>query len=1305
MTEARAKPPEPAISILPTLLGVVATAGIFGTLAHAGIEWTRSDGGIAALWLPNAVLVGILLRTRTNSCPWFVAACLLANLGVNLAHGDAFAVAGLLALANAVEVVFAVAAMRWLFGRNPVVENLSVLGGFLAVSLLAPLLSGVIASAGLALSGIASLAAYGSWVIADALSLAIVTPLILVGVDAWRTREPVTPMRAANWAALVAFAFVGSALIFAQDRFPFLFLACPIVIVAAFRTGIAGTAVATAIVALVASVATFFGSGPVMLAAGDAATRILVLQAFLATAFAMGLPVAAALAGREALRAQLDAAQSFTRTMLDNMQEIVFRTDARGQWIFLNPAWQKLTGYTVEECLGWSTTALLHPDDKAEAARTYPRIAGGEIVEATLRQRFRHRSGEWRHIEVLVRRLVNAHGVFIGTTGNIRDVTEAVRRERALADSEARFRCMAEAAPVGIFRADAAGQVTYVNRLWCEKIGLTVQESLGTGWMRALADAGAYEDDPAFAGFRAPGDVRRRTVRFRGADGQDLWVETVNAAEFDEAGTLTGFVGVVVDVTEQRAALEALSASERKFQTLADLAPAGIFRTDGQGNCNYVNASWLGLTGFDDDSWMNDGWASALHPDDRDRIFAAWASAVAEQRDFREEWRWVRKDGTISWVDGIGRPELDEHGNVTSFVGVNIDITERRLAEAQLAERDAQLELLATNATDAVFRIGLDGRCLYASPSVRRLTGVDPAQIVGRQMLARFHPEDCATVTDAFLGLASGATSETIITYRSEQAGRPGAYRWLEANCGLVRDAAGMPAEVIASIRDVTAKKRLEEELRQARERAENAASAKAAFLANMSHEIRTPMNGVLGFTELLANSELDDAQRRQVQLISESGRAMMRLLNDILDISKIESGQMQIANEPVDLRHKLRNCARLMEPVAVAKGLALTMEFDPALPQQVLSDPLRIRQIALNLIGNAIKFTDEGAVTVRVTAEGEGKERRVRIDVADTGVGIPENRLGTIFQQFAQADASIARRFGGSGLGLSISSELARLMGGWIDVRSVPGRGSTFTVHLPLAETIVPAVEEPPAMSARDDAVPALGRARVLIAEDHDINQMLMLSIATTAGFDAEIAGDGAEAVAMVEQADAEGRPYDLVFMDMQMPIVDGLQATRQLRARGFAPERLPIVALTANAFQDDIAACRAAGMQAHLTKPVSVQDVSAMIRRYSRHAKTDAAREPARTASTRAPADLYAERRAATLDAVGAAVREGRFDGAALSNIADMLHKLAGTAGFFGEQALGTVAAEIEHQLTDAAPDDALQILSAGLVRLEAA
>ena len=910
------------IKVSRLLFSVITVAAIFACLAISGIELTRGEGRVAALWLPNAVLAAVLLRTRASAFPWCLAACLVANVTANRFAGDGWSTAVVLAVANAVEVVLVVAIVQRRCGRNPRVEELRTLGCLLLACGAAPAVSAAIAGLQLAAHGeFFDVLSFRSWILADGLSLMIVTPIVMIGIDAWRERHRPTSRELLEWSLFLCGTVAAATLIFAQSRFPFLFLASPIVIVAAFRTGIFGTAVAVAVITVVASTATMLGSGPVMLVKGDVGAKLIALQLFLATCFAMGLPVAAALAGRAAIRRELRDSRDFNQSILDNIQEVIFRTDATGRWVFLNPAWEIVTGYSVAESLGWPTTKLLHQDDLAEAAAVYPQIISGACQQAVLRQRFFTASGQCRHIEVLVRRLFDDRGTFIGTTGNIRDVSERVGYEKNLAESELRFRRMAEAAPVGIFQADAAGKITYVNPVWCAKLGLTLEEMLGDGWMRALKDTVPYEEDPAWTGFHKPGDTKTRVACFRAADGSDLWIETVNGAVFDEHGQISGFFGAAHDITEQRRATVRLEESERRFQTLANLAPAGIFQTDSAGRCTYVNAAWLGMTGLAEDEWREDGWVKAMHPDDRDRVFAGWSAAVAGKQDYREEFRWIKPDGSNCWVDALARPDFDRDGALIGFIGVTLDITERRKAVEELAERDAQLTLLANNATDAVFRLSLGGHCLYASPSARDLLGIEPAYLMGVQMLDRFHPDDVKEVMATFAAFVGGEIDDRIIAYRSEPINAPGTYVWLEAHCGLVRDATGAPAEVIASIRNVSATKAMEEELRQERERAEVAGAAKAAFLANMSHEIRTPMNGVLGFTELLGRTELDAEQRRHVELIDDSGRAMMRLLNDILDISKIESGQMRVTTESVDLGHKLRNCARLFVEAQIKPG------------------------------------------------------------------------------------------------------------------------------------------------------------------------------------------------------------------------------------------------------------------------------------------------------------------------------------------------------------------------------------------------
>jgi PAS domain S-box-containing protein len=635
---------------------------------------------------------------------------------------------------------------------------------------------------------------------------------------------------------------------------------------------------------------------------------------------------------------------------------------------------------------------------------------------------------------------------------------------------------------------------------------------------------------------------------------------------------------------------------------------------------------------------------------------------------------------------------------------------------AELEAGKQQVDLLADNITDAVLRFDLDGICTYASPSVRDVLGAAPETFIGKPAENRLHPEAHQRTMEALERLISGVSEKERVTYRRLGDAPDGTPVFLEADAAVVRNPnTWEPEGIVVATRDVTERVELEVLLTRARRNAENAARAKSEFLANMSHEIRTPMNGMLGFAELLLQGDLAQDQRRFADMIVQSGRSMMMLLNDVLDLSKIESGQFAIDPAPVDLHATLAECAALHRISAEKKGLTLEFEHlssdtpdEDARAHQhpwVLTDGLRLRQIVLNLIGNAVKFTEAGHILLsyRVTPD------EVCIAVSDSGIGISPARLETIFEPFTQGEADTDRRFGGTGLGLSISRQLARLLGGRVEVQSATGIGSCFTLTLP-ATLVAP---EQPSLPPEPILPLDLPQAsRILLAEDHDINRLLVTEMLERCGQDVAVAQDGHEAIAMVIESIMRGRPFDLVLMDVQMPDCDGYTAARAIRAEGIGPGLLPIIALTANAFPEDIAAARAAGMQAHLAKPVVLADLARALQRWLPTRIVEATSSTARnrvSALAMSPRLVarWQERRHEAVEAVRSALHGGAAanapdPAASHAQLITLVHKLAGTAALFGEPDLGDCAAALEHALTRGESDASVEALANDLLML---
>ena len=754
------------------------------------------------------------------------------------------------------------------------------------------------------------------------------------------------------------------------------------------------------------------------------------------------------------------------------------------------------------------------------------------------------------------------------------------------------------------------------------------------------------------------------------------------------AAALSQAVRVRADLVEAR---ERAEQNEAKYRALAEYSTDIVVRLGPGGIISYASPACR-ILGVEPEQAVGRSTLDFVAPEDRafaQEVLNGLFAGPEPDRSVRREYRVRRPDGAIMWLEGNPSIIRDGAGHPVEVVTIYRDVTARRQLEEELSaarraaeeaaeavqESEARYRAMADASLDMIARMGLDGTIRFVSPSAHAIMGYTIEELVGTRTLDYTHPDDVADVKTFFRVLLDEGPGTAPRPYTFRARRKDGRYIWLEGIPRILYDAQGAAIEIQDSARDVTERKRLEEDLAQARRAAEAAAAAKSEFLANMSHELRTPLNSIVGFSHLLAqNRELGADGRRHADLISRSAHDLLRLVNGVLKLSSLDAGVLKLELHAFDLARLVERSVEGFRPEADAKRLSLSVSVDKRLRRCVLGDEARIGQVLLNLIGNACKFTEKGAVTVtaHVVAQNE-IEQRVRFEVRDTGIGIAPLMQSEVFGRFTQADGSIARRFGGTGLGLAISKHLIELMGGEIGVESVEGEGAVFwfVLRLPIAADIADATPPPAHL------IPAVAPKRVLIVDDSEINRELAAAFLSGDGHQIAFAADGAEAVRLVQSSD-----FDIIFMDVQMPHLCGREATRSIRKLG-GFEQLPIVAMTAQALPEQIEDCFAAGMDDYLAKPLAPESLKLMVAKWLRAGLPRAGASPLPAISAHMLADLqqrFIERSRGDLELVLARKAE--------TDLRAVVHRSAGTAGSLGFAALSAAALALDRKLNEGKP-----------------
>ncbi len=772
--------------------------------------------------------------------------------------------------------------------------------------------------------------------------------------------------------------------------------------------------------------------------------------------------------------------------------------------------------------------------------------------------------------------------------GKINMVRAEGSSPQTAAELDSRLAQIARATANGTILLDAAGRIEWVNEGFTAITGYSLNDCRGLTPCALLESP--HSDPETIAAMRAhiaAGEGYRAEIQLQDREQRQFWIDLDVRPTYDAAGVHDGFISVQTEVTSAKQLETQLKATSTSLRSAGHLARLGGWEVDlrhGMVRWSREVQDMLGRPARVESS----GSTLDIYPEaerDRVRTYIRQAMQTGERIEFESP---MTSGGEDLWFRIVGEPEMLD-GKCVAIHGAMQDITAQRQAHAELLESE-RFGRGVIDGVAAMLTVIDETGAIVAANQAFRSRGAELTESItyplGRNLfdvLRRLPGAHGKALEKGLRGILSGKAKSFIRAYQAVSG------EWFRMTAA--RFAGEGPVRCVVITQSIQDLKESEERLRElnvtlerARDEANAANDAKSAFLATMSHEIRTPLNGVLGMAQAMARDELPDIQRERLTVIRQAGETLLALLNDLLDLSRIEAGRLELEDSTINIETLVQGAHATFTTLATEKDVSLAVTVAPEARGVWAGDPTRVRQIVYNLVSNAVKFTDRGEVSVAVSVAGP----HLVFKVSDTGPGIAADRLGALFQKFVQADTSTTRRFGGSGLGLAICRELATLMGGDIEATSAPGRGSVFTVRLPLTR-----VGDADGQAVRDDSfeAPPLrdGSAlRILAAEDNPMNQLVLRTLLAQVGIDVTCVDNGELAVA----AAASGE-WDAILMDVQMPVMDGPTATRLIREWEQADNRrrTPIIALTANAMAHHAAEYTAAGMDVLVPKPLELE------------------------------------------------------------------------------------------------------------------